>query len=104
VGEKEGRSPQLLYALAHQESVGRIGKHSKNIMIAHVRQGDPDFLHAAPDTFACAAFCKESRMKFASATKIDRKSRGNVGHPSGLLLGKPCYAQDNILLRVGDDA
>jgi hypothetical protein len=23
---------------------------------------------------ACAAFCKESRMKFANATKFDRKS------------------------------
>ena len=35
---------------------------------------DPDFLYAAPDMTACAAFCKESRMKFASATKFDRKS------------------------------
>jgi hypothetical protein len=30
--------------------------------------------HAALDMAASAAFCKESRMKFASATKFDRKS------------------------------
>ena len=29
---------------------------------------------ATPDTAARAAFIKESRMKFASATKINRKS------------------------------
>ncbi|MGB8536577.1 MAG: hypothetical protein WCD57_09195, partial [Acidobacteriaceae bacterium] len=32
------------------------------------------FLHGAPPTSACAAFIKESRMKFASARKLDRKS------------------------------
>jgi hypothetical protein len=30
--------------------------------------------HAAPDTAACAAFVKESRMKIANATKFNRKS------------------------------
>ena len=34
----------------------------------------PDFLHGAPPTPACAAFIKESRMKFANAIKIHRKS------------------------------
>jgi hypothetical protein len=34
----------------------------------------PDFLHGAPPTPACAAFIKESRMKFANASKLDRKS------------------------------
>ena len=34
----------------------------------------PDFLHGAPPTAACAAFFKESRIKFASAIKIYRKS------------------------------
>jgi hypothetical protein len=34
----------------------------------------PDFLLGAPPTTACAAFIKESRMKFASASKIHRKS------------------------------
>ena len=38
------------------------------------KTGDPDFLYAAPDTTACAAFSKESRMKFANANKLDRKS------------------------------
>jgi hypothetical protein len=37
---------------------------------------DPDFLYAAPDMTACAAFCKESRMKFANTTKLHRKSEG----------------------------
>jgi ferrous iron transport protein A len=34
----------------------------------------PDFLYAALDTTACAAFIKESRMKFVSANKLHRKS------------------------------
>jgi hypothetical protein len=34
----------------------------------------PNFLHAALDMTACAAFIKESRMKFASAYKLHRKS------------------------------
>ena len=38
------------------------------------KMGDPDFLYAAPDMSACAAFSKESRMKFANATKLHRKS------------------------------
>jgi hypothetical protein len=46
---------------------------------AHVRWCDPDFLYAAQAEFACAAFCKESRMNFASATKLDRKSGGTWG-------------------------
>ena len=37
---------------------------------------DPDFLYVAPSKTACAAFSKESRMKFASAAKIHRKSGG----------------------------
>ena len=49
-----------------------IGKKS---LSAHVRWCDPDFLHAASDRFACAAFCKESRMEFASSTS----STGNPG-------------------------
>jgi len=41
------------------------------------KMGDPDFLYAAPDMTACAAFSKESRMKFANATKLHRKSGGS---------------------------
>jgi hypothetical protein len=33
--------------------------------------GDPDFLYMT----ACAAFSKESHMRFANATKLHRKSR-----------------------------
>jgi hypothetical protein len=34
----------------------------------------PDFLHGAPPTPACAAFIKESRMKLANTSTLDRKS------------------------------
>jgi hypothetical protein len=44
--------------------------------------GDPDFLHEAPNRFACAAFGKESRMEFANANNLDRKS-GGCGLRSG---------------------
>jgi hypothetical protein len=37
---------------------------------------DPDFLYVAPSKTVCAAFSKESRMKFASAAKVHRKSGG----------------------------
>jgi|HubBroStandDraft_5_1064220.scaffolds.fasta_scaffold250861_2 hypothetical protein len=36
----------------------------------------PDFLYAALDTTACVAFIKESRMKFANANQLHRKSGG----------------------------
>jgi hypothetical protein len=39
---------------------------------------DPDFLHEAPKKFASAAFSKESRMEFANANKLDRKSGGRT--------------------------
>src|ERR1700723_1176087 len=39
----------------------------------------PDFLHGAPPTPACAAFIKESRMNFANASKLDRKSGVRLG-------------------------
>ena len=35
---------------------------------------NPDFLYAALDATAYAAFVKESRKKRAGATKLDRKS------------------------------
>ena len=41
------------------------------------KTGDPDFLYAAPDMTACAAFSKESRMKFTNANKLHRKSGGS---------------------------
>jgi hypothetical protein len=35
---------------------------------------DPDFLYAALDTTACAAFIKERRMKCINANQLHRKS------------------------------
>ena len=37
---------------------------------------DPDFLYVAPSMTACAAFSKESRMRFANANELHRKSGG----------------------------
>jgi hypothetical protein len=47
------------------------------------KTGDPDFLYAALNKTACAAFSKESRITCANATKLHRKSRGS---PPRLLL------------------
>jgi geranylgeranyl reductase family protein len=47
-------------------------------VVGRVRlEGDPDFLHAAPDMTARAAFVKESRMKLANDGKLYRKSGVN---------------------------
>jgi hypothetical protein len=35
---------------------------------------DPDFLYAALDTTACAAFIQENRMKCTNANRLHRKS------------------------------
>jgi hypothetical protein len=43
----------------------------------------PDFLHEAPPTDACAAFIKESRMKFVNARELDRKSGCTLGRTWG---------------------
>jgi hypothetical protein len=40
---------------------------------------DPDFLYAAEETTACAAFIKESRVNFANAMNLDRKSGEGQG-------------------------
>jgi hypothetical protein len=49
----------------------------------------PDFLDEAPPKDACAAFIRESRMKFVYARKFDRKIRvyghANMGQPSDFL-------------------
>ena len=54
--------------------------------------GDPDFLYAALDTAAYAAFFKESRMKCAGATKLHRKS-GCLSWLFGVRRGRPGYAR-----------
>jgi len=52
------------------------------------RPMDPDFLHGAPPTDACAAFIKESRMKFANARELDRKSGCTLERTWGTRPGK----------------
>jgi hypothetical protein len=63
----------------------------------------PDFLYAALDTAACAVFIEESRMKWANANKLHRKSgrHGLLLFPAvclcfAILLGLPgaVYAPD----------
>jgi hypothetical protein len=44
--------------------------------LAQSARSDPDFLSAAPTMVACAAFCKESRMKLVERTEPNRKSAG----------------------------
>jgi hypothetical protein len=41
------------------------------------RWGNPDFLLEALTRATCAAFIKESRMKFREASKVDRKPGGS---------------------------
>src|SRR5271155_2783226 len=48
----------------------------------------PDFLHGAPQTGACAAFIKESRMKFVNARELDRKFGCTLGRTWGTRPGK----------------
>jgi DNA-binding winged helix-turn-helix (wHTH) protein len=45
--------------------------------------GGPDFLHAARDTTASAVFIKKSRVNFAGANQVHRKSGGGetISHP-----------------------
>jgi hypothetical protein len=44
---------------------------------------DSDFLYAAPDMTACAAFFKESRKRFINANRPYRKSEGSSGRAAG---------------------
>ncbi len=44
---------------------------------------DPDFLLRRPTMVACAAFLKESRMKFVDPTKPNRKSGEEGAAPNG---------------------
>jgi hypothetical protein len=52
--------------------------HVERCGIPHLAKNErdtPNFLHAAPDMTACAAFIKESHMDFANAHKLHSKSR-----------------------------
>ena len=44
------------------------------------RWGEPDFLYAALDTTACAAFVKESRMGFRQRHRTQQEIRGSPHH------------------------
>jgi hypothetical protein len=57
----------------------------------------PDFLHGAPPTSACAAFIKESRLKFDNARELDRKSGVRSGEH-----GAPVPDLDPRLRTLGD--
>jgi hypothetical protein len=65
--------------------------HSADPTLRKPREGPRICCCAAPAMGACAAFCKESRMKFVDHTKPYRKSRG-MGLP-GLFAAKngPVY-------------
>jgi hypothetical protein len=60
-------------ALQNPLGTGRVPTFA-SAYVGRKRRGDPDFLYAALDTTAYAAFFKESRMKFANATELSRKS------------------------------
>jgi hypothetical protein len=57
----------------------------------------PDFLHGAPPTDACAAFIKESRMKFVNARELDRKSGCTLGRTWGT---RPITFEIGVTLRM----
>ena len=61
--------------IAKSEGIGRVPL--AKAYLGRKRWGDPDFLYAALDATAYAAFFKESRMMCAGATKLRRKSGGS---------------------------
>ena len=51
-------------------------------VVGRVRlEGDPDFLYAAPDMTARAAFVKESRMKLATNASLFARGRSSAEEP-----------------------
>jgi hypothetical protein len=84
-------------SLCHSRTRYEFSK-KRSLGFAHLfRPRYPDFLHGAPQTPACAAFIKESRMKFANVSKLHRKSRarwGEPGAPVDCLRG--CYDADSV--------
>jgi hypothetical protein len=93
--EESGLQP---YGLPENRPLTRLGKGGHGTgRVPHVRTsvrgpkktGNPDFLHMAPNRFTCAAFIKESRMKFANANNLHRKS-GEAHHSFGYT-GNKCW-------------
>ena len=62
---------------------------------------DPDFLYAAPDTTACAAFIKESRMNIANANQLHRKS-GEAGASRGPCAVVRCHSHHSLISSLVD--
>ncbi len=69
--EKDGAKPPQELLISGR---GSVAASRESVRKNHGRPTYPDFLHGAPPTPACAAFIKESRMKCANASKLDRKS------------------------------
>ena len=63
-------------AIAMPEGTGR-WPHVRLSVHGPKTMGAPDFLSRGSPTSACAAFIKQSRMEFANAHKIHRKSGGS---------------------------
>lgn len=66
------KNPRSLADLGFEIATDTVGAHAT--AAARKTARDPDFLYAAPDMTARAAFVKESRMNFASANQFHRKS------------------------------
>jgi len=69
------RNPRSLADLGFETVTDTVSTHAT--AAARKTALDPDFLYAAPDTTASAAFSKESRMRFANGTS----SSGYPGEP-----------------------
>ena len=81
--KKTGRSPFERLCRVQKDSLYDLARENNG-----PASPPPDFLYAALDTKACAAFIKESRMKFANANKVDRKSGVRFGEPGAPVQGE----------------
>jgi hypothetical protein len=72
-------------ALQNPLGTGRVPTFA-SAYVGRKRRGDPDFLYAALDTTAYAAFSKESRMKCAGVTSFT----GNPGEAPTIALN--CFS------------
>src|SRR5882757_10121258 len=74
--KRRGAAPPNAFAMSHNAVAKNQSSCAWNESIGRIRFRPmvPDFLHGAPPTDACAAFIKESRIKFVNARELDRKS------------------------------
>ncbi len=78
LGRKRRAQPHQSFYFIDKQIRAGLGKAFETYRF---RPRYPDFLHGAPPIPACAAFFKESRMKCANASKVDRKSGVRFGEP-----------------------